>query len=554
MCRIIALSHNRVARHSVFVLMTGDPSPPLQMRGSRAWHAAWPSAVPLTISYPRVPAWWLLERSAASFSSRVAIRELADGTGGEARITTYEALYRAARGAAAGLRALGVNRGTRIAVVLPNSRAFIIGCYATWLAGGITVPANPAARERELELQLRDADVALVIGETGSAAETASRKLGTGFLDTEAFERLATLSPTATPPNEPSDIAVLLYTGGTTGTPKGVALTHYNLVTNTIQFAEWYGFAAGDETCIAALPMFHSGGMSGAMNVPLYAGATLLTFPRFDAAAVARAVTEHRATRLFGVPAMYIALLRNDEGRRANYSFLRACRTNAAPLPSAVKLAFDELVGREVLIEGYGLTEASPLTHANPIGAARLASIGIPLPDTDARVVDLETRKACPIGQPGELLIRGPQVMSGYWRRPGETAAAFENGWLRSGDVAVIDSDGYFSIVSRTKEVINTAGFKVWPREVEDVLYSHPGINMAAVVGVGDSYRGEVVKAWVVLKEEYQARTTEGDVRRYCRERLTPYKVPRFVEFCAELPVTASGKVLRRELHNRPQQ
>jgi long-chain acyl-CoA synthetase len=530
--------------------MTIDPGcRPLYTRGSRAWHAAWPSAVPLTIGYPHVPAWWLLERSAASFPTRAAVREFAEGTGRETRTTTYEALYRAARGAAAGLPPLGVNRGTRVAVVLPNSRALIIAYYATWLAGAITVPANPAARERELELQLRDADVALVIGQAGSAVEAVARQLETGFLDTEAFERLTTLSPIATPPNEPDDIAVLLYTGGTTGTPKGVALTHDNLVTNTIQFAEWYGFAAGEETCIAALPMFHSGGMSGAMNVPLYAGATLLTFSRFDAAAVARAVTEHRATRLFGVPAMYIALLRNDDGRRADYSFLRACRTNAAPLPRAVKLAFDELVGREVLIEGYGLTEASPLTHANPIAAARLGSVGIPLPDTDARVVDLETRKECPTGEPGELLIRGPQVMRGYWRRPGETAAAFEDGWLRTGDVAVIDGDGYFSIVSRTKEMINTAGFKVWPREVEDVLYSHPGVRLAAVAGVPDSYRGEVVKAWIVLKEEYHARITEGDVRRYCRERLTPYKVPRLVEFCADLPMTASGKILRRELH-----
>jgi long-chain acyl-CoA synthetase len=529
--------------------MTTEPGHRHLQRGSRAWHAAWPSTVPLSISYPHVPAWWLLDRSAASFPRRAAICELVDGTGGEARTTTYEALYRAARGAAAGLRALGVNRGTRVAVVLPNSRALIIGYFATWLAGGVTVPANPAARERELEVQLGDAAVALVIGEAASAVETVARRLGTAFLDTDAFERLTTQSPMATPPNEPNDIAVLLYTGGTTGAPKGVALTHANLVTNTIQFAEWYGFAAGEETCIAALPLFHSGGMSGAMNVPLYAGATLLTFPRFDAAAVARAVTEHRATRLFGVPAMYIALLRSDEGRRADYSFLRACRTNAAPLPAAVKLAFDELVGREVLIEGYGLTEASPLTHANPITGARVGSIGIPLPDTDARVVDLDTRKDCPPGEPGELLIRGPQVMAGYWRRPAETAAAFENGWLRSGDVAVIDRDGYFSIVSRTKEMINTAGFKVWPREVEDVLYSHPGVRMAAVAGVPDGYRGEVVKAWIVLKEEYHARITGGDVRRYCRERLTPYKVPRVVEFCGELPMTASGKILRRELH-----
>jgi long-chain acyl-CoA synthetase len=208
-------------------------------------------------------------------------------------------------------------------------------------------------------------------------------------------------------------------------------------------------------------------------------------------------------------------------------------------------------VGREVLIEGYGLTEASPLTHANPITGARLGSIGIPLPDTDARIVDLETREECPTGKPGELLIRGPQVMSGYWRRPAETAAALENDWLRTGDVATMDSDGYFTIVSRTHDVINTAGFKVWPREVEEVLFSHPAVRMAAVIGVPDGYRGEAVKAYVVLKEEHRTQVTEGELRRYCRERLTPYKVPRIVEFRTELPMTVTGKVLRRELHDR---
>ena len=505
----------------------------------------------LTVDYPRVPAWWLLERNVTAFGRHVAVRELDHATGAEGRITTYEALYRAVRGTAAGLHTLGVTRGAHVAFVLPNSRTVIVGFYATWLAGGVVVPANPAARERELEAQLADADVAVVVGASGSLAETVARRLQRRFLDTAAFETLAELSPIARPSEDIDSPAVLLYTGGTTGPPKGVMLTHRNLVANCIQFAEWYAFAPGEETCLAALPMFHSGGMSGVMNVPLYAGATLLVFGRFEAAAVARAVTRHRATRLFGVPTMYIALLRDDEGRRADYSALRACRTNAAPLPPAVKLAFDSLVGREVLVEGYGLTEASPLTHANPLTRARPGSIGIPLSDTDARIVDLDTRAECPVGHAGELQIRGPQVMLGYWRRPAETASSFEDGWLRTGDVAVMDEDGYFSIVSRTNDVINTAGFKVWPREVEEVLYSHPAVRMVAVVGVPDDYRGEAVKACVVVREEYTTRVSEDELRKYCRDRLTPYKVPRVVEFRAELPMTVSGKVLRRELHGR---
>jgi long-chain acyl-CoA synthetase len=471
-------------------------------------------------------------------------------TGTERRTTTYDELYRAARGAATGLRTLGVKRGDRVAFVLPNGRALIVGYFATWLAGGIAVPANPMAREHELQAHLSDAQITLVVGEPASVAESLARKIRCGFLDSQAFEALTTQPPIATPSNDADDIAVLLYTGGTTGPSKGVMLTHRNVVTNCMQFAEWYAFAYGEETCVAALPMFHSGGMSGAMNVPLYAGATLLVFARFRAAAVARAISHYRATRLFGVPTMYIALLEDDEGRRADYSFLRACRTNAAPLPPAVKIAFDGLVGREVLVEGYGLTEASPLTHANPVTRARLGAIGIPLPDTDARIVDLDTGEDCPPGKPGELVIHGPQVMSGYWQRPIESAAALQAGWLRTGDVAVMDGDGYFSIVSRTKEVINTAGFKVWPREVEEVFYSHPAVRLVAVVGVPDNYRGEAVKACVVLKSEYRTQVTENDLRRYCRERLTPYKVPRSVEFRADLPMTVSGKVLRNELSN----
>jgi long-chain acyl-CoA synthetase len=293
--------------------------------------------------------------------------------------------------------------------------------------------------------------------------------------------------------------------------------------------------------------MSHSGGMSGAMNVPLYAGATLLVFARFSAPAVARAVTAHRVTRLFGVPTMFIALLADAEGRRADYSALRACRTNAAPLPPSVKAAFDGLVGREVLVEGYGLTETSPLTHANPIERPRPGSIGLPLPDTDARLVD-EAGLDVAAGGTGELLIRGPQVMLGYWNRAEETARALDGGWLRTGDVARMDPDGYFAIVDRRKDQINTAGFKVWPREVEETLYAHPAVRLAAVVGMADDYRGEAVTAFVVLEDGQRGRVGEAELVAFCRERLSGYKVPRRVEFRDSLPISAAGKVLRRAL------
>jgi long-chain acyl-CoA synthetase len=526
--------------------------PPLSQRGSRPWHGAWPPHLGPTLEYPAVPAWWLLERNLPRFGARVAVREVDHETLAERATLTYAELFDRARAGARGLQQCGVQPGARVGLVLPNSSALILGYYATWLAGAVAVPANPAAHEHELERQLDDAGVGLIVGRSGSSAEAVAARLGRPFLDQAAFRALQSGPRLERPAGDPDDLAVLLYTGGTTGRPKGAMLTHRNVVTNTVQFAEWYAFVPGDEVSICAIPMYHSGGMSGVMNVPLYAGATLVVLARFQPAAVARAVTRYRATRLLGVPTMFIALLDDEEGRRADYSSLRACRTNAAPLPPAVKAAFDGLVGREVLVEGYGLTETSPLTHANPIHRPRAGSIGIPLPDTDARVVDLETGEEVGPGRPGELLVRGPQVMRGYWNQPAETAAVLADGWFRTGDVAVMDADGYFAIVDRKKDVINTAGFKVWPREVEEVLYTHPAVKQAAVVGVPDPYRGEAVKAYVVLKADPARPVTEAELIEFCRGRLTAYKAPRAVEFRSELPMTATGKVLRRLLRPEP--
>jgi long-chain acyl-CoA synthetase len=516
---------------------------------SRPWHGVWPAHLPHTLEYPAVPAWWLLERNLPRFARRVAVREVDHDTLAERRVLTYEALTRAARGAAGGLRARGIGPGLRVGFCLPNGAALIVGYYATWWAGATVVPTNPAARASEVREQLADAGVALVVGHAGGPGEAAATALSVPFVDVAAFAAMEHGRPAPAAPCAPEeDVAVLLYTGGTTGTPKGAMLTHRNIVANTIQFAEWYAFAPGEETSICAIPCFHSGGMSGVMNVPLSAGATLIVFPRFRAAAVAEACGRYGVTRLFGVPTVYIALMNDAAGRAADYSRLRACRTNAAPLPPAVKAAFDGLVGREVLVEGYGLTETSPLTHANPIQRPKPGSIGIPLPDTDARIVDLATGADVAPGASGELLIRGPQVMKGYWNQPAETADAMAGGWLRTGDVATMDGEGYFAIVDRKKDMINTAGFKVWPREVEEVLYGHEAVKLAVVVGVPDAYRGEAVRAFVVLKDGL--RVPEEDLVAHCRARLSSYKVPRAVEFRDELPTSGAGKLLRRALRD----
>jgi long-chain acyl-CoA synthetase len=459
---------------------------------------------------------------------------------------------------------LGITKGDRVALALPNGPALVIGYYATWFLGATAVPLNPALTEREVVAQAMDVRVRLLIGTAerartmGKVASSLSLPLvlsGKAAEPTPAgclwFEDLlrAVDKMASPPPVDPTeDVAVILYTGGTTGTPKGAMLTHRNIVANTIQFAEWYAFEPGQETCIGALPMFHSGGMAGVLNVPLYTGATILAFRRFHAVTVARAVERFRASRLFGVPTMYIALLNHEESRRADYSSLRACRTNAAPLPTSVKAAFDALVGHEVLIEGYGLTETSPLTHANPLHRAKPGSIGVPLPDTDAKIIDPDTAADLPPGEAGELVLRGPQVMKAYWNRPDETARAMAGGWFHTGDVAQMDDEGYFTIVDRMKDQINTAGFKVWPREVEEVIYSHPAVQLVAVVGQPDPYRGEVVKACVVLKEEQRGKVSEADIVTFCKQHLLGYKVPRVVEFRDELPLTATGKTLRRVL------
>jgi long-chain acyl-CoA synthetase len=510
-----------------------------------------------------MPAWWLLERNLERYPDRVAVRHLDHETGTEVTTLTYAALASRARALATSLQRRGVDRGTRVAVCLPNSPELIVSFYGAWLAGATVVSLNPTVKASELTQQLGDSSPALLIAASGIAATAAVvaaqvglplALTGAGCLSSSgalSFEALLAedgryFKTVDIEPDE--DVAVILYTGGTTGTSKGAMLTHRNIVTNTVQFSRWYDFEPGAETCIAAIPMCHSGGMSGVMNVPLFAGATILIMSRFRPVAVSRTVERYRATRLFGVPTMFIALLQHEDSRRTDYASLRACRTNASPLPPSVKAAFDVLVGREVLVEGYGLTETSPLTHANPLRRTRPGSIGVPITDTDAKIVDLVTGADLPVGEPGELVIRGPQVMKGYWQRPQETAAAMVDGWFHTGDVARMEADGYFVIVDRLKDQINTAGFKVWPREVEEVLYAHPAVQMATVIGVPDAYRGEVVKAYVVLKEEHRRVTDEMTLLDFCKERLTPYKLPRRVEFRDQLPISAAGKVLRRLL------
>lgn len=533
----------------------------------RPWYKVWPSHLAYSLDYPDVPAWWILERNLGRFANKDAVVFLDYEDMREISRLTYGELYDSAVALSVSLRDLGIKKGDRIATVLPNSPAIIQSYYGIWLAGAAIVPNNPMAKGSELQKAFVNSGVKMVIAsermfpDVRKACEGCDIRIVAASVggsiredvpkDVLRFEGLLKndkkpLSDFGINPRD--DVAVILYTGGTTGEPKGAMLTHRNIVANTIQFAEWYAFEPGKEICVCVIPMSHSGGMSGVMNVPLYSGATLLVMQRANPPVGGKVVEKYRATRLFGVPTLCTALLNDKAASSCDFTSLKACRTGAAPLPVQVKEAFDGLAKKEVLVEAYGLTETSPLCVANPIHRPKAGSIGIPLPDTDGKIVDIESGEEVPPNEEGELLIRGPQVMKGYLNNPEATAEAIKDGWFRSGDVVRMDDEGYLYVVDRLKDFINASGFKVWPREVEEVLYGYPGIKLAAAVGVPDPYRGENVKAFIVPKDEAKGSLDTDDIISFCRKHLSAYKIPRIIEFRDELALSPAGKILRRVL------
>ena len=555
----------------------------------KPWLKFYPARVPPIIEYPKKPLSSILLESALNYPDNIALCY-------HGKKISYGKLNGLANQFANGLASLGIKKSSKIALILPNLPQFVICFFGGLKAGATIVPCNPLYKERELEFQIDNSDAEAVIllnnivgtsnfySEFGKCRPRLSKVKSvlstsiTDFLpplkkqlagpvkkiskvavpDSTDLVNFLNANSASEPDTEPfsidpeKDLAVIQYTGGTTGISKGAMLTHSNLLSNAYCLAKWSGLGA-EGVSLAVIPFFHIYGLTVAMNTPIISGQRIVILPSFDQKEVLEIIEKERVSVFPGVPTMYIALLNNPEIGKYSLRTVRQCLSGAAKLPVEVKKRFDAATGGS-LVEGYGLTETSPVTHVNllEIGAKNVpGSIGMPMPDTDAKIFDAETgTKELGIGETGELAIKGPQVMKGYWKSPEETKNVFRGEWLLTGDIARQDGDGYFYIVDRKKDMINASGFSVYPAEIEEVLYTHPEVKEAAVIGVADEYRGETVKAFIVLKDSKKSPGAEV-MMAYCKERMAAYKVPKKIEFAETLPKSLVGKVLRRKLREK---
>ncbi len=494
------------------------------------------------MSSPHVNLASILVESAARFPDRTAVK-LDDAT------LTYAELDDATARVAALLRDAGVEPGDRVGLLLPNVPVFAVLYYGILRAGGVVVPMNPLLKSREIEYHLADSGSVLLLAWHAYEEEAAKGAAAAGArcmpIDPAGFATtLAAHAPeTDVVPREPSDTAVILYTSGTTGRPKGAELTHDNLGRNTEVTRTTLVHLTEHDVVFGGLPLFHSFGQTVGLNTTIAAGACLTLLPRFDPAKALSIIREDGVTVFAGVPTMYGALLGLPE--RGGCESLRVCVSGGAALPVEVLRAFEDAFGC-TLLEGYGLSETSPVACFNhPDRPRKAGSIGTPVAGVEMRVVDGEGREVSD-GGTGEIAIRGHNVMKGYWRKPEATAEAIPDGWLRTGDMGVRDADGYFRIVDRKKDLIIRGGFNVYPREVEEVLYEHPAIAEVAVVGVPHPVHGEEIVAVAALKAGASA--TPDELREFVKAQVAPYKYPRVVQIVDALPKGPTGKILKREI------
>ncbi len=533
---------------------------------AKPWLKHYPESVRPSLEYPRTPLFALVDEAARKWPDRNA-------TNFYGRRMTYAQLAGAVNKMANALRLLGVGRGDRVMLMMPNCPQFVIAFFGILKAGATVIQTNPLYVEREIEYQANDSRARLIITVDALYPRVAAAKPNTNLqycmvaklrgeppIDQHqviSFEMALQAASAADPQVEidpMEDIAVFQYTGGTTGPSKGAMLTHCNLMANVLQLNELLNpveTPADGERVLTILPLFHSYGMTVAMNGGIHRGSELILLPKFELPEVMETIKNFKPTSFPGVPTMYVAVNSFPGAEEYGVGSIVVCNSGGAAMPVEVMKTFENRFGASIS-EGYGLSEASPVTHSNPFGGLRKpGSIGVPLPDTDCRVVDLETgtRDVAP-GEQGEIIIRGPQIMKGYWNKPEETANALRvldgEVWLYTGDIGTVDEDGYFYITDRKKDMILAGGYNIYPREIEEVLFQHQAVQEAVVAGVPDAYLGETVKAYIVLKPGHTVTETEMD--HFCRQQLAAYKVPRRYEFRETLPKSAVGKVLRRIL------
>jgi long-chain acyl-CoA synthetase len=548
----------------------------------RPWLTRYDEGVPQQIDYPLVPLFALLEETAKKYPKSAC-------TIFKGATISYPEMNDLTDRLAAGLASLGVKKGDRVGIFMPNTPQFVIAYFAILKLGGVVVATNPLYTPREIEHQVRDAgiEVMLVMSNFYKTIKAAQPKTNLrkiivtnikeylppvlSFLFTLAKEKkggfrvqleegdiwmkdlIARFKPEDRPKVDVSadDMALFQYSGGTTGISKGAIALHRNLVANAYQIRMWMPDAKdGEETVLMGIPLFHVYGMVAGLLFAIRVGASMVMVPNpRDLKDVLENIQKYKTTIFPGVPTLYNALNNHPDVKAGKYQLnsIKACISGSAPLMRETKERFEQLTGGKVF-EGYGLSEAPTATHCNPLnGENRTGSIGLPLPGVEAKIMDLDdgVTELQP-GGIGELVVRGPQVFYGYHNMPTETQNTLRDGWLYTGDIARMDDDGYFYIVDRKKELIKPGGYQVWPREVEEVLMEHPKVMDVGVAGVPDAYRGETVKAWVVLKPGESA--TEEELRTWAKEHMASFKVPTIVEFRQELPKTTVGKILRREL------
>ncbi len=536
----------------------------------KPWFKNWPDELPKTLRYPDIPLYRFLEKTAESSSNRTAIIYYdAQINFGELNNLTNKFL--------SALRDFGLRKGDRIALYLPNIPQFIIAYYGSLKNGLIIVPCNPMYKERELEHQLNDSGAKVIVtldtlystvknvqkitvlekvivtnAKEYAAAEAKIpypyddyKKTFPETIDfKEILERYEpSCDSTAVSEN---DLVNLQYTAGTTAFSKGVMLTNSNFVATTVGGAEWANIKAND-VILGVPPFFHITGMVWCMNIALYVGATTIPVPRFEAEDSLEIIQKYKTTFTIAPTTFFVGLMNHPRFKSYDLKSLRLVYSGGAPVPASVQERWHDLTGGEILI-AYGLSETCSPGIFNLVKKPKRGSLGVPFIDTDVKIVDSALGKELPIGETGEILVKGPQVAAGYWNKPEETVEAFRDEWLYTGDIGRIDEDGYIYYVDRKKDLINVSGYKVWPNEIESVLYQHPSVKEVAVIGVPDAYRGETVKAFVVLKYDEKDRVKEEDLINYCKESMAAYKYPRMIEFRDELPKSAAGKMLRREL------